>query len=184
MEFLQIISQLFVNNSYFKFRILNTFKRCICNHMLLLEGIIELIDFVVPPQIVPFDFGDEPINSGDVTSVLCTANKGDFPLKITWTLNGHSIDKFKGIAIFQNNKRSSQLSIDYVQAEHSGTFLCNVTNPAGTTSHEAVLLVNGIFCLLINVMFANIYAERKLNYYYYFFFANSFTKHFPIYIWR
>lgn len=101
--------------------------------------------FIVPPQIVPFDFGEDPINSGDVTSVLCTANKGDLPLNITWTLNGHSINKFKGVSVFQNNKRSSQLSIDFVQAEHSGTFTCTISNPAGFISHESVLRVNGTF---------------------------------------
>lgn len=99
----------------------------------------------VPPQIVPFDFGDEPINSGDVTSVLCTANKGDFPLNISWTFNDHPVGNLKGVSVFQNNKRSSQLSIDFVQAEHSGRFSCHAVNAAGATSHEALLRVNGTF---------------------------------------
>lgn len=99
----------------------------------------------VPPQIVAFDFGEDPINSGEVASVLCTVNKGDFPLTIKWSLNGRGIENVRGINIFQTNKRNSQLSIDYIQAEHAGNFVCTATNDAGSTFHETTLRVNGTF---------------------------------------
>lgn len=100
--------------------------------------------FVVPPQIVPFEFGEEAINSGEIISAVCTINKGDFPLNITWTLNDQNVGNMKGITVLRTNKRISQLSIDDVQASHSGTYRCIVENDAGVSHHEALLRVNGI----------------------------------------
>nr|XP_015838874.1 PREDICTED: Down syndrome cell adhesion molecule isoform X2 [Tribolium castaneum] len=105
------------------------------------RGSLE-VQVMVPPQIVHFDFGDEPVNSGDMASVTCIVTKGDFPIEITWNLNNQSIETIQGITVMRTNKRISQLSIDSVQADHSGEFTCMAKNPAGTAFYSSTLHVN------------------------------------------
>lgn len=98
---------------------------------------------LVSPQIHPFDFGSEPINSGETVSIQCTILKGDPPLNITWSLNGIPIASRDGITIMKL-KRFSTLNIDSVQDAHTGEYTCTARNKAGYASHSAVLNVNGI----------------------------------------
>lgn len=105
----------------------------------------------MPPQITPFDFGDEPMNSGEMASVICAVSKGDFPINITWTLNGRLINKFDGITILKTNKHISQLSIDSVQGINTGQYVCTAANNAGNMSHSAYLNVNGTLRFRIHV---------------------------------
>lgn len=99
--------------------------------------------FPVKPQILPFDFGDVPINSGEMTSATCSVSKGDLPLNITWIFNKQPINRIGGVTISLVNHRLSALSIESVQAEHAGNYTCIATNRAGTTSYSANLNVNG-----------------------------------------
>lgn len=78
-----------------------------------------------------------------MVSVMCTVNKGDLPLSITWMLNGKAVSKFAGITILQTNKRISQLSIESIQDKHIGEYNCVANNIAGTVSHFAYLHING-----------------------------------------
>lgn len=80
-----------------------------------------------------------------MVSIFCTIAKGDFPLEIHWTLEGHNVEKVPGISVMRTNKRISQLSIDSVQAEHAGEYVCFAKNPVGIVSLSTVLHVNGIF---------------------------------------
>jgi hypothetical protein len=106
--------------------------------------------FIVPPQIHPFEFGDESVNSGDMAIVNCAVIKGDLPVKIFWKLNGRSVDNVEGVNIMQTKKRVSQLTIDDVQAHHAGEYTCIASNKAGNTSFSSYLRVNGehFSCLL------------------------------------
>lgn len=116
---------------------------------LVVKGIYELIScmlllfFPVPPQIIPFEFLDDPINSGDMSSLTCTVSKGDFPINISWTLNGKEVGVFGGISTFRTNQRISQLSLDSASEEHSGNYTCVAKNAAGVATHTASLHVNG-----------------------------------------
>lgn len=103
-----------------------------------------LFQLSVLPVINHFDFGEEPINSGEMAVVNCAVTKGDLPVKITWQLNGLSIRSIQGVSIANTNKRVSQLSIDDVQAHHAGTYECIAQNKAGNTTFIADLHVNGI----------------------------------------
>lgn len=94
-------------------------------------------------MIFPFGFGDEPVNSGDTISVQCTVTKGDYPLNITWLLNEKAITSSQGISINRNSKRISALTVESVQALHSGNYTCKASNNAGDSSHTATLKVNG-----------------------------------------
>lgn len=111
--------------------------------LLIVNGINVIRCFLVPPQIIPFEFLDDPINSGDMSSVTCTVSKGDLPIDITWTLNGNNIKQYAGISIVRTSKRISQLSIDSASAEHSGEYICIAKNAAGVVRHSATLHVNG-----------------------------------------
>lgn len=102
----------------------------------------------VPPQIVPFDFGESAVYSGDMASVLCTVHKGDFPIEIFWTLNGRDLAQIPGVNVLRTNKRISQLSIDSVDAAHAGEYTCKAVNQAGIAEHAAYLRVNGISIFL------------------------------------
>lgn len=106
----------------------------------------------VTPQITPFTFGDESINSGETVSIQCTISKGDQPLKLNWLLNGKDVQGAYGITVM-TMKRFSTLNIDSVQAEHRGQYTCIATNLAGETSHSAYLNVNG---LVLNATFLHV----------------------------
>ncbi|RZC32102.1 I-set domain containing protein, partial [Asbolus verrucosus] len=99
----------------------------------------------VPPQIVPFDFGETTTNSGDMATVNCAVTKGDFPMNISWSLNGKPISEVSGVTVGQINKRISTLSVDSVEAQHAGEYVCTAQNKAGTITHSAALYVNGIY---------------------------------------
>lgn len=103
---------------------------------------------LVPPQISPFDFDEEPINSGDVVSLTCSVNKGDLPLDIVWEFNGVSLKNIYGVTINLVNKRLSTLSIESVQADNAGEYKCIARNLAGYAEHAAYLYVNGTYLVI------------------------------------
>lgn len=80
-----------------------------------------------------------------MATVTCAVIKGDFPINITWSLNGRPVKEIGGISVFRNNKRISQLSVDVVKEKHAGIYDCDAANPAGRVSHSAHLQVNGIY---------------------------------------
>lgn len=98
----------------------------------------------MPLQILPFDFGEIAVNSGDMATVQCAVPKGDFPIRFSWTHNGNNIDLRDGILISKINKRITTLSIESVTAENGGNYTCIAENPAGASSYTATLNVNGI----------------------------------------
>lgn len=98
--------------------------------------------FAVAPQIHPFSF-DETINSGDVVSLTCFVSKGDLPLNISWTLNGQNIVNMDGVVTGSMNRRNSILSVESVQAYHTGEYTCVAENIAGVTKYSSYLNVNG-----------------------------------------
>lgn len=79
---------------------------------------------------------------------MCAVPKGDFPIRIRWTLNNKSLNSFDGITVM-DNKRSSQLTIENVQAHHSGEYRCIAENNAGSDNVAEFLNVNGICCFLL-----------------------------------
>ncbi|KAK2577362.1 hypothetical protein KPH14_003478 [Odynerus spinipes] len=99
----------------------------------------------VAPQIIPFDFGDEPANWGELVSVTCSITKGDQPLDISWAFNGTPIDTSRGsdVVVASTNRKNSVLTIESVAARHAGEYTCSASNRAGATSHTARLTVNG-----------------------------------------
>lgn len=113
--------------------------------MHFLTNPLSCVHFAAPPLVVPISFGEEVVNWGDMVSVTCTVPKGDFPIDISWLLNNKSVDSNSVMSILRTNKRISQLSIESVQAEHSGQYSCFAQNRAGTALQSTVLNVNGTF---------------------------------------
>ncbi|XP_043494388.1 Down syndrome cell adhesion molecule-like protein Dscam2 isoform X47 [Polistes fuscatus] len=107
------------------------------------RGTLE-VQVMVAPQIIPFDFGDEPANWGELVSVTCSITKGDQPLDISWAFNGTPIDTSRGsdVVIGSTNRKNSVLTIESVAARHAGEYTCSASNRAGATSHTALLTVN------------------------------------------
>ncbi|XP_023314212.1 hemicentin-2-like [Trichogramma pretiosum] len=102
-----------------------------------------VLDVNVAPQISAISFGDEPVNAGDIVSVLCTVTKGDFPLEIQWMFKGQPLLPTAGdVVISDSGKRGKQLTIEAVRAEHMGEYTCVASNVAGSTTRSAVLDVN------------------------------------------
>lgn len=102
----------------------------------------------MPPQIRPFDFGDEASNSGETMGIQCTVIKGDLPINITWALDGRVLNSGDlEVVIGRMSSKSSTLNIDYIAAEHRGVYTCLARNQAGESSYSAELKVNG-YCAL------------------------------------
>lgn len=115
------------------------------------------------PQILPFSFGEESVNAGDVTSVTCTVVKGDSPMSIAWYFNNTEVNTDQGIMVYKAGARVSTLSVESARAEHSGAYTCIARNAAGAANHTAYLHVNGIFYRMLQ---PNIYmhAHRFKSY--------------------
>ncbi|XP_047530768.1 Down syndrome cell adhesion molecule-like protein Dscam2 isoform X38 [Vanessa atalanta] len=105
------------------------------------RGTLELQVMVVP-QIMPFDFGSDPVNDQEMIVVICTVSKGDLPLSIQWYFNGKPLKSDTNGVLLTNAKRTSQLTIESVSHLNQGNYTCAVKNQAGTTNHSAELYVN------------------------------------------
>lgn len=99
---------------------------------------------LVAPKIAPFDFGNEPSNSGDSASVQCLVTSGDLPLDLKWFVNDRPVSEIFGISTVKLGKRTYALTIDAVSGKHSGVFTCQAENMAGVDRYSAELIVNGM----------------------------------------
>lgn len=97
----------------------------------------------MPPTVLPFTFGEEVVNAGDIVAVQCMVLKGDLPIKIFWMHNNASIKELPDVNIIKTSARISTLNIESVNANHRGTFQCVASNSAGRSDYAAELNVNG-----------------------------------------
>lgn len=108
----------------------------------------------VLPQIVPFSFGEELVNQYDMVSTMCTVNKGDMPIDISWEFIPSLLEPRKprklhtsdGILLSRSSSRISMLSIDSVRDRHSGNYTCRAKNQGGAVEFTTTLFVNGDLC--------------------------------------
>lgn len=97
----------------------------------------------VPPQILALSFGEDGVNAGDTVAVQCTVVKGDAPITMQWLFDGKELQAGDGIVITKAGQRVNMLSVEAVQARHSGEYTCTASNPAGADTQTAVLNVQG-----------------------------------------
>ena len=97
-----------------------------------------------PPQIVPFSFGVDVVNEGNLAQLFCVTN-GDEPISINWNLKGDVISSDPNLSTTMLGTRTSMLTISSVGYQHIGTYTCRATNPAGSVTYSAQLKVNGNF---------------------------------------
>lgn len=103
------------------------------------------IFFEVLPQLLPFSFGDNPLNTDEMAAVQCMALKGDLPMTIQFYFNESPITTIEnGVRVVMTSSRISQLTIEAVTAYHRGTYRCVAENRAGRSEYSAELRVNGI----------------------------------------
>lgn len=96
------------------------------------------------PQLLPFTFGDNPLNTDDVAAVQCMVLKGDLPLVIRFYFNDSPITTIEnGIHVVMTSSRIAQLTIEAVSAYHRGIYRCVAENKAGISEYSAELRVNG-----------------------------------------
>lgn len=111
----------------------------------LFDPHLQILFIAVAPQILPFDFGEESVNSGEFASVTCSVHKGDLPLNITWLHNNKPSGYKDDITISKAGKKVTTLTIDNVNGDHSGNYTCVAQNKAGEATYTAELFVNGKF---------------------------------------
>jgi hypothetical protein len=102
-----------------------------------------MFTFSVPPRILPFSFGQDVVNQGQLGQLMCTVVDGDEPLKISWSLHGKDLSSGPDLMTSQLGSRTSILMISSVTYRHSGQYTCTASNIAGSASHSAELKVNG-----------------------------------------
>ena len=101
-------------------------------------------NFPEPPEIVPFDFGSDVVNEGDMAQLMCFVRKGDDPLRISWFLKGAVVSSDPSVTTTMIGTRTSMLMISSVGYRHSGVYTCKASNDAGIKDVSATLKVNGI----------------------------------------
>lgn len=101
----------------------------------------------VPPKMMPFTFGDDPLELSQSTTVQCSVTTGDLPLNIKWLFNGKLISDVQDVIVSKINKYAAALSIESVSAKHVGNYTCVGRNAAGNASYTSQLLLNGSFHL-------------------------------------
>nr|XP_037870614.1 Down syndrome cell adhesion molecule-like protein Dscam2 isoform X27 [Bombyx mori] len=102
------------------------------------------LQVMVPPQITPFEFGEEILNEGETASVQCVMSKGDLPVNFKWLFNGEEIKPLNnlGVVLTTISKKTSILNIESVRSVHRGSFTCEIKNQAGQTNHTTILSIN------------------------------------------
>ena len=96
-----------------------------------------------PPVIVPFSFGADSIREGKFAQLTCVVESGDKPISITWSLKGDVISSDPAITTTMIGQQTSFLMISSVGYRHGGVYTCRATNPAGSVTYSAELLVKG-----------------------------------------
>ena len=101
--------------------------------------------FLEPPQIIPFTFGKLVTDAGAFAQLTCAVSHGDMPITITWSLKGQELNSGPSIVTTMVGTRTSMLIISSVDYSHVGEYTCRASNPAGSVTHSANLVVNGNF---------------------------------------
>lgn len=95
------------------------------------------------PKILPFSFGDGPVNAGESVQLSCSVAKGDKPMFITWSFYGEELSSHMGVTTQMFGDTTNFLSIPSVSPLNRGNYTCVAKNSAGFDSFTSQLMVNG-----------------------------------------
>lgn len=98
---------------------------------------------LVLPKILPFSFGDGPVNAGESVQLSCSVAKGDKPMSITWSFYGEELSSHMGVTTQMFGDTTNFLSIPSVSPSNRGNYTCIAKNSAGSDSLTSQLMVNG-----------------------------------------
>ena len=98
---------------------------------------------VEPPKILPLSFGSDVLNEGAFGQLSCVVTEGDEPLSVSWSFHGAELSSDLGIVTTPIGSRGSMLLISRVGHRHSGSYTCQASNSAGSSSETVNLYVNG-----------------------------------------
>lgn len=112
---------------------------------------LSLRTISVLPKIVPFSFGDGPVNSGESIQVVCSVSKGDRPLTISWSFYGEALSSDMGLTTQMLGDTTNFLSIPSAGPSNQGNYTCIAKNSAGLDAYTSQLVVYGIHNWSCNV---------------------------------
>lgn len=92
---------------------------------------------------MPLSFGSDVLNEGAFGQLSCVVTEGDEPLSVSWSFHGAELSSDLGIVTTPIGSRGSMLLISRVGHRHSGSYTCQASNSAGSSSETVNLYVNG-----------------------------------------
>ncbi|XP_025202789.1 Down syndrome cell adhesion molecule-like protein Dscam2 isoform X40 [Melanaphis sacchari] len=104
------------------------------------KGNLE-VQVMVLPKIIPFSFGDGPVNSGESIQVVCSVSKGDRPMSITWSFYGEALSSDMGVTTQMLGDATNFLSIPSAGPSNQGNYTCIAKNNAGFDTYTSQLVV-------------------------------------------
>lgn len=139
------------------------------------------VSIKVRPSIEPFSIG-RSLREGQRASIMCTISSGDLPISILWFKDNrplgapqvaeqtvgqfadehqpqHQQVSLDGVRVSRVSDYSSTLLFESLRVQHSGNYTCLARNDAGSSSHQAPMIVQGEF----NVTLADKRFVRCLN---------------------
>ncbi|CAH1712016.1 unnamed protein product [Aphis gossypii] len=114
---------------------------CTANNRAARVSQFAVLSVNVLPKIVPFSFGDGPVNSGESIQVVCSVSKGDRPMSITWSFYGEALSSDMGVTTQMLGDATNFLSIPSVGPSNQGNYTCIAKNNAGIDTYTSQLVV-------------------------------------------
>ncbi|XP_050520769.1 cell adhesion molecule Dscam2 isoform X20 [Daktulosphaira vitifoliae] len=105
------------------------------------KGNLE-VQVMVLPKIIPFSFGNDPVNAGETVQLSCSVSKGDKPMSITWNFYGEELSSHMGVITQMFGDTTNFLSIPSVGPSNQGNYTCLAKNLAGVDTFTSQLTVN------------------------------------------
>ena len=103
----------------------------------------ESIDlFAEKPKLLPFTFPLE-VQVGQLLQVSCTVLSGDDPVSLMWYKDNELLLSSSKFIINNVVARMSQLILQDIGSEHSGSYTCHAFNSIGEADVSDVLNVKG-----------------------------------------
>lgn len=95
------------------------------------------------PVIQPFAFDQNGLNGGTSSKIFCTITDGDLPVQIRWYKDEEPFQANDKKRVLMLDDRTSVLSLNKLDLEDSGTYVCRANNSAGLTHYSTMLRVKG-----------------------------------------